>query len=137
MHGFRDVVFLGDHGSYQNELRVVADRLNREWRASGVRAHAVVEYYRAAESPGRPRSASAATATTRSARMPGSPTRRSRLPSIRASCVPTSFGPDAKPAASEGIFGDPRRASADLGRVGVDLIVAATVAAIRKSTARP
>src|SRR3954462_10425889 len=30
-HGFRDVVFLGDHGGYQSDLAQVADKLNREW----------------------------------------------------------------------------------------------------------
>src|SRR5437868_780836 len=46
--GFQDIVFIGDHGGYQAQLRTVADRLNREWSAAGsVRAHAVLEYYRA------------------------------------------------------------------------------------------
>jgi creatinine amidohydrolase/Fe(II)-dependent formamide hydrolase-like protein len=49
LHGFRDIVLLGDHGGYQKDLRVVADQLNREWRGTGVRAHAIVEYARAAE----------------------------------------------------------------------------------------
>ena len=43
----------------------------------------------------------------------------------------------AKLAPSDGVYGDPRRASAELGRIGVDLIVERTVAAIRKATARP
>ena len=43
LHGFRDVVFLGDHVSYQKDLQAVADRLNREWAATSVRAHAVPE----------------------------------------------------------------------------------------------
>src|SRR5215470_4008562 len=47
-HGFRDVVFLGDHGSTQAGERAVAARLNREWASSAVRVHAVEEYYRAA-----------------------------------------------------------------------------------------
>ena len=47
-HGFRDIVFLGDHGSTQAGERAVAARLNREWAASPVRVHAVEEYYRAA-----------------------------------------------------------------------------------------
>ena len=46
LHGFRDVVFLGDHGGYQKVLRYVAAALNREWAATPVRAHAIVEYYR-------------------------------------------------------------------------------------------
>src|SRR5664279_1887204 len=33
-HGFRDIVFLGDHGGYQKDLRAVADRLNKEWAAT-------------------------------------------------------------------------------------------------------
>ena len=31
-HGFKHVVFLGDHGGYQRSLRRVAGRLNREWK---------------------------------------------------------------------------------------------------------
>src|ERR1700747_2986111 len=29
--GFRDIVFLGDHGGYQREEKAVADRLDKEW----------------------------------------------------------------------------------------------------------
>jgi creatinine amidohydrolase/Fe(II)-dependent formamide hydrolase-like protein len=39
-------------------------------------------------------------------------------------------------AAGSGVDGDPRRASAELGALGVDLIVARTVDAIRESVAR-
>src|SRR6266850_1331981 len=48
VHGFRDVVFLGDHGSTQVGEKMVATRLNREWAATPVRAHAIEEYYHAA-----------------------------------------------------------------------------------------
>src|ERR1700750_2951374 len=48
--GFRDIVFLGDHGSYQKDEKAVADRLNREWAAQLVRVHGVTEYYQASES---------------------------------------------------------------------------------------
>ncbi len=48
LHGFRDVVFLGDHGSTQVGEKIVAARLNREWAATPVRAHAIEEYYHAA-----------------------------------------------------------------------------------------
>jgi len=40
----------------------------------------------------------------------------------------------APPAA--GVSGDPSRASAELGRLGTELIVQRSVAAIRKATAR-
>ena len=48
--GFRDIVFVGDHGGYQSQMKTVADRLNREWSATpSTRVHAVLEYYRASE----------------------------------------------------------------------------------------
>src|SRR5215471_4187114 len=47
--GFRDIVFLGDHGGYQRAEKAVAARLDREWSATDVRAHAIEEYYRASE----------------------------------------------------------------------------------------
>ena len=41
LHGFRDIVFLGDHGGYQSEHRGGrAQRLNRDWAATPARAHA-------------------------------------------------------------------------------------------------
>src|SRR2546430_11887133 len=48
-HGFRDIVFLGDHGSYQNNETAVAQRLDREWAATPVRVHAILDYYRESE----------------------------------------------------------------------------------------
>jgi creatinine amidohydrolase/Fe(II)-dependent formamide hydrolase-like protein len=38
--------------------------------------------------------------------------------------------------AAHGVYGDPRRASAEAGAAGVDLIVRESVAAIRRSVAR-
>jgi creatinine amidohydrolase len=134
-HGFRDVVFLGDHGGYRKELKVVAEALNREWRTSGVRAHAIGEYDRAAEI------AWPAALREKGYRDDEIGTHAGLADTSLALAVDPSVVRmdrlDARPSASEGTYGDPRRASAELGRAGADLIVAATVAAIRKSTARP
>ena len=48
--GFHDIVFLGDHGSYQKDEKMVANRLNKEWAAQPIRVHGIEEYYRASES---------------------------------------------------------------------------------------
>ena len=136
LHGFRDVVFLGDHGSTRAGERAVAARLNREWAATPARAHAVEEYYRAATAGFREllrargyrpdelgdHAALSDTALTLA---------------IAPGLVRTDPPRDAQvPGAGTGADGDPRRASAELGRLGVDLIVARTVAAIRESTNR-
>ncbi len=49
LHGFRDIVLLGDHGGYQKACAPSPNRLNKEWAGTTVRAHAVDEYYRVAE----------------------------------------------------------------------------------------
>lgn len=48
LHGFTDVVLIGDSGGNQRGMQAVSDRLNDRWAESGVRAH----YIRAFYSPG-------------------------------------------------------------------------------------
>ena len=50
--GFRDIVFLGDHGGYRASLDRVAAKLNREWK-DGTRVHPLPEYYRELPHAGR------------------------------------------------------------------------------------
>lgn len=131
-HGFRDVVFLGDHGGYQKSERAAAARLNREWAGSPVRAHAVEEYYRAAttlyardlERRGFAREEIGTHAgladTSLTLALAPSLVRKELLHGN------VNFGP------AQGVHGDPRRASAELGQLGVDAIVVETVAAIRR-----
>ena len=40
------------------------------------------------------------------------------------------------PGRADGVYGDPRRASAELGQLGVDAIVTASVSAIKRGVAR-
>ena len=49
LHGFRNIVLLGDHGGTQADQKAVAGRLNREWAAAPARVHAIEDYYRAAD----------------------------------------------------------------------------------------
>jgi len=44
--------------------------------------------------------------------------------------------PDSWPPGASGVSGDPTRAGAELGRLGVEMIVTRTAEAIRKSIAR-
>jgi creatinine amidohydrolase/Fe(II)-dependent formamide hydrolase-like protein len=129
-HGFRNIVLLGDHGSTQAGQKAVAARLNREWAAAPVRVHAIEEYYRAAlvEVPrllrarGHPDAELGRHAgLTDTALMLATDARLVRADRLRPG------------RAREGVDGDPSRATAELGRPGVELIVARTVDAVRKS----
>lgn len=135
-HGFRDVVFLGDHGGYQKQIKVVADRLNREWAKTPARAHALAAYYHASQ--------------TEFAQVLRHKGFSDKEIGIHAGVLDTSLmlalDPDmvrtdalrsaGKISPAEGVYGDPRRASAELGQAGVDLIVSRTVEAIRAEVAR-
>jgi creatinine amidohydrolase len=132
--GFRDVVFLGDHGSYQKDEKAVADRLNKEWAAKPARAHAIETYYRVSEngfarlleSKGYPEEevgTHAGLADT----------------SLTLAVDPRLVRIDRLQAGTDhqnGVNGDPRRASAELGQLGIDLIVTQTVEAIKTAIGR-
>jgi creatinine amidohydrolase len=136
LHGFRDVIFLGDHGSTQAGEKVVAARLNREWAATPVRAHAIEEYYRAATAGFRDllkMRGYRPEELGEHAALPDTSLTLALEPGLVRTGRPRD---DQVPGAGTGVEGDSRRASAELGRLGVDLIVARTVAAIKESTNR-
>ena len=134
--GFRDVVLLGDHGADQKGEKAVAARLDKEWAAQPARVHAIEDYYRASEGEfglllkGKGyreqevgKHAGLADTSLMLALDP-------RL--VRADRLQTG----AEPESGSGVAGDPRRSSAELGQLGVDLIVTRTVNAIKKATIR-
>ncbi len=136
-HGFIDVVLVGDSGNYQGQLKEVAARLNHDWKATPARAHFIAEYYRATQAGyvqalkgkglGDAQIGTHAGAADTSLLMAIDPSL------VRAAQMPAA-GAEAKAA---GVSGDPRAASAALGQLGVDLVVAESVAAIRKAQAMP
>lgn len=136
LHGFRDVVFLGDHASTQAGEKAVAARLNREWAATPARAHAIEAYYDAATVGFRELLRARGYRPEELGEHAALPDTALTL-AIDPRLVRTHPPRDAQvPGAGTGVDGDPRRATAELGRLGVDLIVTRTVAAIRDSTNR-
>ena len=131
--GFRDIVFLGDHGGYQRDEQVVADRLNAEWRKSQTRAHALPEYYRTTQAEyvlALERKGYSMAEIGSHAGLADTSLMLAVDPDlVRTDRLPT----DSRLTAANGVYGDPRRASAALGQLGVDLIVTRTVEAIRKA----
>ncbi len=134
--GFRDIVFLGDHGGYQKNLQNAATRLNGEWKATGTRAYVIAEYYVTFE-----------TAFVQALKERGySDSEIGTHAGLADTSLALAVDPrlvrserlrsGAKLTPADGVHGDPARASAELGKIGVDAIVARSVDAIRKATAR-
>ncbi len=132
VHGFRDIVFLGDHGGYQRDLVRVAEHLNREWSSGTTRAFAPVEYYRASSD------GFARLLRARGFRDDEIGTHAGLADTaLQLAVDPNMVRRDVLQSGrrldeSVGIYGgNPKRASAELGQLGLDEIVRQSVAAIR------
>lgn len=136
VHGFRHIVFLGDHGGYQESEAAAAARFNGRWKRSPARALALAAYYRAA-------------AVDFPVALRGRGYTNAEI-GTHAGLADTALALAVDPAlvrenilrggrdldAAHGVYGDPRRATAALGAPGVDEIVRVSVAAIRQELAR-
>ena len=135
LHGFKDVVLIGDHGGYQKNLKRVAESLNREWKGTTVRAHAIDEYYRAMEDD-----------TAKALEQKGFKSAEigthagladtSIMLAIDSNVVRADRLGAANRGKSDGVYGDPSRATAELGKPAVERIVERTAQAIREAVAR-
>ncbi len=138
-HGFRNIIILGDHGGYQNDIRTVVAALNRRWarRPDHPRALDVPQYYGTTQ-----------TTFVKTLRDHGlSPAEIGTHAGVNDTSLLMALAPWAvrtahlaelpPPGAAMGVYGDPRRSSAALGQLGVDEIVTATVDALKKAIATP
>jgi creatinine amidohydrolase len=136
VHGFRNIVFLGDHGGYQDDVRRVVARLNKSWAGSDARAFVPADYY-----------GTSSTGYNQILREHG--VRDDEIgthagladTSLLLAVAPQMVRLDEmknapKPGPSVGVYGgDPRHSTAQLGQAGIDAIVSRTIDAIKKETA--
>jgi creatinine amidohydrolase len=128
-HGFCHVVLLGDHGGYRSSLDRVAAKLNRD--ASGnCKVHPLPEFYRAATADFNQTLASRGYTKAEIG--------------THAGLADTALALAVDPALvragvkggqpGDGVAGDPTRATAELGRPGLEHIIDITAAAVRAAT---
>jgi creatinine amidohydrolase/Fe(II)-dependent formamide hydrolase-like protein len=134
-HGFRDVVLLGDHGGYQKSLERVAAKLNREWAGQpGCRVLALVDYYRVTQTD------FVDALKTKGLRSDEIGSHAGLADTALMLAIdPTMVRTDALEQAAtagprDGVHGDPRRATAELGRLGVERQIDRSVQVIRDAT---
>ncbi len=135
-HGFNTIVLIGDHGGYQPQLKTIADKLNREWAGGAARVEFIEAYYQAAQKPYadilRSRGLSDSQIGTHAGSADTSLTMALAPQLVRGEL----FEEAAQRGQKAGAVGDPRRSSAALGELGVELIVSRTVEAIKAAQAR-
>jgi creatinine amidohydrolase/Fe(II)-dependent formamide hydrolase-like protein len=131
-HGFRNIVFIGDSGPNQPGQTAVAAKLNAEWAGSNTRVHAITGYYRSDPE------GDAAIMMARGIRREqignhADPRDTSQMMAVDPTMVRNSkiVAADGK----NGIQGDPRGSTPEIGRALIDKNLARTVDLIRKSIA--
>jgi len=131
-HGFREIVLLGDHGGYQKSLERVAAKLNREWAARpGARVIALVDYYRVTQNEFVDALKSKGFGNDEIGTHAGLADTALML-AIDPTMVRTdALAQAAKAGPREGVHGDPRRATAELGQLGIALQIERSVQVIR------
>jgi creatinine amidohydrolase/Fe(II)-dependent formamide hydrolase-like protein len=131
-HGFAHVIFLGDHGGYQKNEQQVADKLNRAWATDPrCRVHALTVYYDAAQAPYQALLRARGFTDAEIGRHAGLADTSLMLAVDASGVRPHLLQQDAKTRLAKGVDGDPQKATAELGQLGVQLIVDQSVQAIR------
>ena len=133
--GFRNVVFIGDHGGYQKSMKKAAASLNKEWAGSPARAFAVEEYYTAVDKEYKELLRSKGFSDAEIGAHAGLAD-TSLMLAVDPSLVRSDRMKSAAGDKSNGVNGDPSKSSSALGKLGVDLVIARTVETIKRDTAR-
>lgn len=131
-HGFRAVIFLGDHGGYKKNLERVAQKLNHEWAQDpACKVFSMGEYYRLSFDGFNAILKKRGFTDAEIGLHAGLADTALTLALDKSLVRIDAMAHNPKPGEQDGVFGDPRRATAELGQLGVQHIIDGTVAAIR------
>lgn len=129
VHGFTDIVFIGDSGGNQRGMREVAAALNEEWRGDKARVHFLSKYYRGngfrewlisqGEEPDAIGSHAGITDT-------------SQLLAAAPEHIRLDKRADRGGFEGSGVRGDPTHASVEYGKKGIELKVEAALAQLKE-----
>ena len=127
VHGFKEILFIGDSGPNQAGIKNVADKLNAEWKDTGVKVYGLTDYYEASRVYYRAWLQAQFGYDEETAGSHAGITDTSQMLFVR----PTGIRKDQiKPwggPADSGVSGDPSKATAEIGRMGIEFKVNAGI----------
>ena len=131
MHGFKDILFIGDSGGNQAGMRNVATKLTEEWKAAGTRVYALTDYYEGGREHYRAWMEAAfgyddAVVGSHAGISDTSQMLFVRPAGIRKDQLKPWGGP-----ADSGVSGDPMKATAEIGRMGLEFKMNAALSQFR------
>ncbi len=126
-HGFTDILFIGDSGGNQAGMTAVANKLNEEWKDSGTKVFALTDYYNQGRIYYRAWLQAAygyddATVGAHAGISDTSQMLFVRPSGIRKDQIKPWGGPQ-----DSGVSGDPMKATAEIGKMGIEFKVNAGI----------
>jgi creatinine amidohydrolase len=123
VHGFTEILFIGDSGGNQAGIKSVSDALNEEWKGTGIRVYGLTDYYEASRLHYRAWLQAAFGYDEETSGSHAGITDTSQMLLVRPSGVrKDQIKPWGGPQDS-GVSGDPSKASADIGKMGIEFKV--------------
>jgi creatinine amidohydrolase len=128
VHGFKEILFIGDSGPNQAGMAAVAKKLNDEWKEGGPRVFALTDYYEASRIYYRAWLQAAYGYDEETSGSHAGITDTSQMLFVRPAGIrKDQIKPWGGPADS-GVSGDPAKATAEIGKMGVEFKVNAGIA---------
>ena len=135
-HGFREILFIGDSGGNQNGMSAVAKALNEEWKGQNVRVYALNGYYEQGAAEYREWMLKEFKYDSQIVGSHAGISDTSQLLHVRPDMVRRDRIQPWGGAADAGVSGDPTKATAEIGRRGIEFKIGAAIRqleALRKS----
>ena len=130
-HGFTDIIFIGDSGGNQGGMRSVAEKLNAEWKDAGVKVFALTDYYEGGREHYRAWLEAAFGYDDTIVGSHAGISDTSQMLHVHPDGIrKDQLKPWGGPADS-GVSGDPMKATAEIGRMGIEFKVNAAIAQYR------
>jgi creatinine amidohydrolase/Fe(II)-dependent formamide hydrolase-like protein len=130
-HGFNEILFIGDSGGNQPGMRAVAEALNTEWKSAGVKVYALTDYYEGGREHYRAWLQAAYGYDDSIIGSHAGISDTSQMLHVYPRGVRTSqIMPWGGPKDS-GVSGDPAKATAEIGRMGIEFKVNAAISQYR------
>jgi len=127
VHGFTNILFIGDSGGNQAGMISVANKLNEEWKDSGTKVFALTDYYTESRVHYRAWLQAAFGYDEETTGSHAGITDTSQMLFVRPSGIRKDQIQPWGGAQDSGVSGDPAKATADIGRMGVEFKVNAGI----------
>jgi len=131
-HGFKEIIFIGDSGGNQAGIRAVAEALNKEWAGSEYKVFPLTDYYEGGRDHYRAWLEAAFGYDDQTVGSHAGISDTSQLLHVRPAMVrKDQIKPWGGPQDS-GVSGDPAKATAEIGRMGIEFKINAALAQYRQ-----